>query len=225
MTAAKQYEPSEIELLLPWYAAGTLSPEETRQVEAALAADPELASRLEWVRTEFTEETGINATASEPPADDVKTLFAKIDALPARRKAAAPSLNLGGRFAEFLASLAPSTLAWSAAAAALAIVLQAGVLAGIAFKERTVGGFETASAPTNVAADGAYVILSFKPQASAAEIADFLTTNKLAIVGGPSAGQLYRVRVASTKLAPADLQRIVATLRTDKVVGFIAVTD
>jgi anti-sigma factor RsiW len=225
MTAAKPYEPSEIELLLPWYAAGTLSPEETRQVEAALAADPELASRYQWVRAEFAEETGINAAAGEPPADDVKALFAKIDALPARRHAAALSLNLGARFAEFLASLTPSTLAWSATAAALAIVLQAGVLAGIAFKERTAGGYETASAPTGVAADGTYVMLSFKPQASAADIADFLTANRLAIVDGPSGGQIYRVRVAPTKLAPADLQRLVATLRNDKVVGFVAVTD
>ena len=225
MTAAKQNEPSEIELLLPWYAAGTLTPEETRQVEAALAANPELAGRYEWVRAEFAEETGINAAAGEPPGDDVRTLFAKIDALPARRSAAAPSLYLGARFAEFLASLAPSTLAWSAAAAALAIVLQAGVLAGIAFKERTAGGYETASAPSNVAGAGAYVLLSFKPQASAADIADFLTANKLAIVDGPSGGQIYRVRVAATKLAPADLQRTVDRLRNDKIVGFIAVTD
>ena len=45
MTTAKPYEPSEIELLLPWYAAGTLGREESRQVEAALAADPE---RSRW---------------------------------------------------------------------------------------------------------------------------------------------------------------------------------
>ena len=51
-----QREPSEIELLLPWYAAGTLEPHETQQVEAALASDPELARRYEWVREEFAQE-------------------------------------------------------------------------------------------------------------------------------------------------------------------------
>ena len=194
-------------------------------MEVALAADPEFASRYEWVRAEFAQETDINAAAGEPPADDVNALFAKIDALPARRQAAAPPLNFGARFAEFPTSLAPRTLAWSAAAAAIAIVLQAGVLAGIAFKQRALGGFETASAPSSVSGEGAYVVMSFKPQASAAEIADFLTANKLSIVGGPSGGQLYRVQVAATKLAPAELHRIVQTLQQDKIVGFIAVAN
>ena len=35
MTAAKQSEPSEIELLLPWYAAGTLDARESQQVESS----------------------------------------------------------------------------------------------------------------------------------------------------------------------------------------------
>ena len=33
MSTAKQSEPSEIELLLPWYAAGTLDARESQQVE------------------------------------------------------------------------------------------------------------------------------------------------------------------------------------------------
>jgi len=38
-----EQEPSEIELLLPWHAAGTLNPRDSRKVEEALARDPELA--------------------------------------------------------------------------------------------------------------------------------------------------------------------------------------
>ena len=53
MTTVKQSEPSEIELLLPWYAAGTLDARESQQVERALANDPELAARYEWVRAEL----------------------------------------------------------------------------------------------------------------------------------------------------------------------------
>ncbi len=90
-------EPSEIELLLPWYAAGTLNRRESAEVEAALAKDPELASRLEWVRAEFAQEIYINEGAASPPDNDVKALFAKIDALPARRHAASimASASLG----------------------------------------------------------------------------------------------------------------------------------
>jgi anti-sigma-K factor RskA len=223
MSTAKEREPSEIEMLLPWYAAGTLDAAEARQVEAALAADPELAQRYEWVRTEFAQETSINAAAGEPSADDVKTLFAKIDALPAARRPAASS-GLAQRIAEFLASLSPRTLAWSAMAASLAIVLQAGLIAGIAYKEST-GGYQTASVPANTASDGAYVLMRFQPQASAGDIAAFMETNKLSIVGGPFGGALYRVRVAPTKLSKDDLARIVTTLQSDKVIGFIAATE
>jgi hypothetical protein len=222
MSAAKGYEPSEIELLLPWYAAGTLDATEAQQVEAALAADPELAQRYEWVRAEFSQETAIGEAADTPQSLDAKSLFAKIDAMPARRPAAAP--GFATRIAEFLASLSPRTLAVSAMAASLAIVLQAGLLAGIAYKE-TGGGYGTASVPGNVAGDGAYVLIGFKPEATAGDIAIFLSTNKLSIVGGPASGGLYRVQVAPKKLPAADLQRIVTTLNAAKVVAFIAATD
>ena len=223
MSTTKQSEPSEIELLLPWYAAGTLDARESQQVEAALASDPELAARYEWARAELEQETHVSEAAGEPSGHDVKTLFAKIDALPAPRSRS--SIDIGARIAEFLEALSPRTLAWSAMAAALAIVLQAGILAGIVLKERSAGGYETASAPANVSGEGSYVLLRFQPQASAADVANFLETNKLSVVGGPSAGGLYRVRVTPTKLAKADLMRIVNTLQDNKVVGFIAATE
>jgi anti-sigma-K factor RskA len=223
MSTAKQSEPSEIELLLPWYAAGTLDARESQQVERALASDPELAARYEWVRAELEQETHVSEAAGAPSARDVKTLFAKIDALPAQKSRA--SIDIGARIAEFLAALSPRTLAWSAMAAALAIVLQAGFLAGFVLKEKSPGGYETASAPANAQSDGAYVLIRFKPQTTATDIANFLDSNKFSIVAGPSVGQLFRVRVAPNKLAKDDLMRVVTTLQSDKVVDFIALTD
>lgn len=220
---ARGREPSEIELLLPWYAAGTLSHREQAEVEAALANDPELARRLEWVRTEFAQEIYINEEAASPPENDVKALFAKIDALPARRPGtlAASASTFAERVAEFLAALSPRTLAWSGAAAALIILLQAGVIGGIVLKERNAGSYETASTP-NAAAEGAYVLIRFQPQATAAEISSFLAANKISIVEGPSGGGLYRVRVAGTKLAKPELADILHRLLNDKIIGFIA---
>ncbi|MGA2894450.1 MAG: hypothetical protein ABSE22_16410 [Xanthobacteraceae bacterium] len=220
-------EPSEIELLLPWYAAGTLGRRESAEVEAALANDPELARRFEWVRAEFAQELSINEEAASPPHNDVRALFAKIDALPARRPALSvvASSGLVGRIAEYLALLSPHTVAWSAMAAALVIVLQAGLIGGIMLKEASPGGYETASAPTSAPGDGSNVLLRFQPQASAADISNFLATNKLSIVAGPLAGQLYRVRVSATKLGKTELTDIANRLQGDKVVGFIAMTD
>jgi hypothetical protein len=214
-------EPTEIELLLSWHAAGVLSEREALEVDAALSRDPDLARRYEWVREELAQETAISEAFGDPSPRDLEALFARIDALPGRRAA---SLDLGARIVEFFGSLSPQTLVWSAAGMAFAILLQVGVIAGILLNESS-GEYKTASAPTSIAGDGSDVLLRFKPQASAAEIADFLETNKLSIVGGPSAGGLYRTRVSATKLAKPELMRIVKMLQDNDIVGFIAATE
>jgi anti-sigma factor RsiW len=213
-------EPTEIELLLSWHAAGVLNEREAQEVEAALSNEPELARHYEWVREELAQETSISEAFGEPSPRDVEALFARIDALPARRTG---SLDLGARIAQFFTSLSPCMLAWSAAA--FAILLQAAVVAGILLNEKSSDGYQTASTPTSIAGEGSDVQLRFKPQASAAEIVDFLETNKLGIVGGPSAGGLYRARVSATKLAKPELARIVKTLQDNEIVSFIAATE
>jgi hypothetical protein len=192
-----------------------------QEVEAALSDDPEFARRYEWVREELAQETSISEAFGEPSPRDMEALFARIDASPARRAA---SLDLGARAVEFFAGLSPRTLAWSAAAV-FAILLQAAVIAGILLNEKSSDDYQTASTPTGIAGEGSDVLLRFKPQASAAQIADFLETNKLSIVGGPSAGGLYRARVSATKLAKPELTRIVKTLQDSEIVGFIAATE
>ena len=224
MNAMKQEAPErqEIEELLPWYAAGTLSRRDAQRVEDALANDPELARRYALVREEFGETIHLNETLGAPPARALEKLFAKIDAEPERRQAV--SLNLGSRIGEFFASLSSRTLAWSASAAAIAILLQAGLLADILLKE-TKTGYETASAPTTDPGVGAFTLIRFAPQASSDDITKFLEVNKLSIAAGPMAGGLYKVRVAVTGIPKGELANIVKKLQQDKVVGFIAATE
>lgn len=224
MNAMKQEAPErqEIEELLPWYAAGTLSRRDAQRVEDALANDPELARRYALVREEFGETIHLNETLGAPSARALEKLFAKIDAEPERRQAV--SLNLGSRIGEFFASLSPRTLAWSASAAAIAILLQAGLLADIMLKE-TKTGYETASAPTTDPGVGAFTLIRFAPQASSDDITKFLEVNKLSIAAGPMAGGLYKVRVAVTGIPKGELANIVKKLQQDKVVGFIAATE
>jgi anti-sigma factor RsiW len=218
MNTTNDSERSEIEDLLPWHAAGTLDYREAQSVEAALASDPELARRYELVREELAQTIHLNESLGAPSARAMDALFAKIDAEPARH--AAVSFNIGARVREFFGTLSPRTLAWSASAAALAIVLQAAVIGGIVIKEQSAG-YETASAPSN-AADGTYAVIRFQPQASAADITKFLETNKLSVASGPSADGLYEVRVAGNKLPKADINRIIKSLQVDPVVGLIA---
>ena len=214
---------SDIEELLPWHAAGTLSRRDTQRVEEALARDPELARRYALVREELGETILLNETLGAPSAHAMEKLFAKIDAEPARKPA--KSLNLGARVSEFFASLTPRTLAWSASAAAIAILLQAGLIAGIVIKDGSPSGYETASAPSTNPGVGAFTIIRFAPQASSDDITKFLEANKLQVAAGPMAGGLYKVRVSTTELPKDELARIVKQLQGDKVVGFIATTE
>ncbi|HEX3708255.1 MAG TPA: hypothetical protein VHV56_00050 [Pseudolabrys sp.] len=211
---------NEIEDLLPWLAAGTLSRRDAQRVEEALARDPELARRYEMVREEFADTIHLNETLGAPSARAMEALFAKIDAEPARAPKA--SFNIGMRIAEFFAGLSPRTLAYAASAAVLAIVLQAGVIGGIVLNEHGGAGYETASAPSTAPGVGAFTLIRFAPQASVDDINRFLESNKFSIVAGPVPGGLYRVRVAETELPKADLNAIVKKLQENKLVGFIA---
>ncbi len=225
MNTTNQDAPGDIEELLPWHAAGTLSRSEARRVEEALARDPELARRYALVRDEFGETIHLNETLGAPSAQALEKLFAKIDAEPARKQAM--SLNLGPRLAEFFASFSPRTLAFAGGAAVLAILLQAGIIAGVMLKETKTSGYETASAPSSESGTGAgsFTLIRFAPQATSDDITKFLAANKLSIAAGPMAGGLYRVRVAVTGLPKADLAAVVKRLQADKVVTFIATTE
>src|SRR5262245_59203338 len=67
-TINKEPERHEIEALLPWHAAGTLSRRDADRVEQALADDRELARRYDLVREELAETIYLNETLSAPSA-------------------------------------------------------------------------------------------------------------------------------------------------------------
>src|ERR1700759_3980535 len=137
-----EQEPGDIELLLPWHAAGTLNARDARRVEEAMARDPELARQYAVIREEYAETISLNETLGAPSGRAMQTLFAAIDAEPARQ----PSFLAGtsARLAGFFASLSPRTLAWSASLGAIALLLQAGVIGAVLVKNRQQPSFYTA---------------------------------------------------------------------------------
>ena len=132
----KEPERFDIEALLPWHAAGTLSRRDADRVEQALASDRELQRRYALVREEFAETIHLNESLGAPSSRAMEKLFAAIDAEEARAPRRRASFDLAGRISEFLASFTPRTLAWSATAAAVAIVVQAAVITAVVVKDR-----------------------------------------------------------------------------------------
>ena len=97
----KEPERHEIEALLPWHAAGTLSRRDADRVEQALAGDRELARQYDLVREELVETIHLNETL-EPSARAMERLFAAIDAEETRAPRHRRWFDLGSRISEFV---------------------------------------------------------------------------------------------------------------------------
>ena len=206
-------EREEIESLLPWYAAGTLSRRDTARVQDALANDAELARRFEMVREELGETIIVNESLGAPSARAMKALFEKIDAEPARKPAV--SFNLMGRLSEFMSSFTPRTLAYAGGVAVLALVLQAGVITNLV-SERSGQAPGLASAPITAPVQGVQAMVRFAPQASAAEITAFLSANNAMVIGSTADGN-FRLLVPGK----GDASEIVKKLSANKVVSSV----
>ncbi|WP_262047758.1 hypothetical protein [Bradyrhizobium sp. Bra78] len=191
-----EQEPSEIELLLPWHAAGTLNARDARRVEEALANDPALARQYAAIRGEYEETIHLNESLGAPSARAMQKLFAAIDAEPARPVG---SLPLSARIATFFSSLSPRTLAWSASVGAIALLLQAGIIGAVLMKTQPAT-FQTASLSTSApltrelgAAAPARALVRFTPEARVADITALLDSYQASIIGDAKGG-MFRLQ-------------------------------
>ena len=221
MIKNKMSEREEIEALLPWHAAGTLSRRDAQKVEQALASDTDLSTQYSLIRDELVETIGLNESLGAPSARAMQKLMADIEADASTARRTPSSFNLGEWLSEKLSSFSPRTLAWSASAAALAIVLQAGLLAGMFVNERQGDtGFKTASVERNQAIKPTEAMIGFTSQANIAEITKLMQTYKMAIVDGP-ASDMYTVRFAMTGMPKEELGRVLKQLQDEKTVRFV----
>jgi anti-sigma factor RsiW len=219
-----QQEPGEIEALLPWHAAGTLSARDTRRVEDALARDPSLARQYAAIRKEYAETIALNESLGAPSSRAMQKLFAAIDAEPVRRPSG--SLKFSTRIAEFFARLSPRTLAFSAALGALALLLQAGVIGAILAKQQG-GTFQTASLPKETitrtlgqeSAPRAFV--RFAPDARVSDITAFLDANHAVIIDS-TAGGMLRLQFGDKPMSRQEIAGLMTRLQNEKIINLAA---
>ena len=117
-----------------------VEPPRRRSCRAGACGDRELARRRDLVREELTETIHLNESSVRRRRARWRRLFAAIDAEEARSPRRQRSFDLGSRISEFLSSFTPRTLAWSATAAAVAILVQAAVITSILVKEQGASG-------------------------------------------------------------------------------------
>ena len=217
-------EPSEIEMLLPFHAAGTLNARDARRVDEALASDPELAKQYAVIQEEYAETISLNESLGAPSARAMQKLFAAIDGEPERE----PSLSVrfSSRVSEFFAKLSPRTLAWSASLGAVALLLQAGVIGAVLVKNQTAS-YQTASLSLNqssapitrelgAAAAPTRALIRFVPDARISDISALLDNYQASIVDGAKSG-MFRVQFARA-LNKDEAESLMSKLKGEKIV-------
>jgi hypothetical protein len=213
-------ERQDIEALLPWHAAGTLSRRDSDRVEQALAGDRELARRYELVREELNETIHLNETLGAPSARAMERLFSAIDAeAPVAKKA---SFSFTTRIVEFMSSFSPRTLAYAGTAAALALIVQSAVLTTVVVRDQSTPAGQTtlASDPTM---SNQLAVVRFTGNATLADVTRFLDGNNAAVVHGPNRGGMYEIRLAASPMSDNDFNNIIRRMRAEtNIVAFIA---
>jgi len=235
MAASKKMldqEPSEIELLLPFHAAGTLNARDTRRVDEALASDPELARQYAVIREEYAETIHLNESLGAPSSRAMAKLFAAIDGEPVRKPSL--SVNLSARVSEFFASLSPRTLAWSASLGAVALLLQAGLIGAVLVKNQNAS-FQTASLSMNESSSGPITrdlgssiappraLVRFAPEARIADITALLDTYQASIVDGAKGG-MFRLQFGNKAMSKDEAASLVSRLASEKIVSLAVAT-
>jgi hypothetical protein len=227
-------EGEDIEALLPWHAAGTLSRKDAQRVEQALKGDIELQRRLALVREEFGETIHLNETLGAPSARAMNKLMAGIEKESGPAKQVTPRFSLGAWMSEKFGGFSPRALAYAGTAAAVIIVAQAGLIGSMYVSDGDTGGYRgievgpygTSSKESqgNLAV-GTFVFIGFVSSATNGDVTSFLQNNKLVLVDGPLPAKLYKVRVSANAMSKDQVDALANRLKESRGVVSVVLPD
>ena len=210
-------EPSEIELLLPWHAAGALGLRDARRVDAALASDPELARQYAVIREEYAETIAFNESLGAPSGLAMQRLFSAIDAESEGR----PKATFGPvpRTSAFFLSLSPRTLAWSASLAAVLLLLLGGVIGALVKSHVTAYDTEEMNlVARDLGREAApHALVRFAEDARVADIRALLDKYQASIIG--STGGMFRLQFGDQAMSRQDQAGLINDLASEKIVN------
>jgi anti-sigma factor RsiW len=191
---------AQAQLLLPWYVTGTLSDEESAQVEQHLSECPECREDVKMEKALARQVRSMTGDAESGWA----VLEARIHGVETGRR----------RKVVLLSRRIPVGWALAAQAASLAILIPVLTFA----LARPHALYRTLGAAPSVAPGNLVVI--FKPEASEATLRTILTQNQARIVDGPTSAAAYVLRVTANQRAAT-----LARLKSDRNISFAEPID
>jgi len=189
-------EPQDVEELLPWYVTGRVSREEARGIEAALKTMPDLADKLAQVQRE-REAVARAAEAVEPaPPETLQRLLQQVETTRQWRVPRIENQDAGG----WLKGALGRNAVWQVAFATACVAI---VALGIRLYNPTAPGeYGVANSINQV--QGATLLVTFQPAATAGDIASLLTGLNGTIVDGPKPGGTYVVQIPANQPGGVD---------------------
>lgn len=201
-------EREEIEMLLPWYATGTLDPADNERVARFIEAHPDLGTQLRLIEEERVSTVQVNEQAG------AMTQTLKVDKLNRRGAAGAPVPSLLHSFLDRMSGMlsAPSRgVVRFAAVALLAVVIGQAVTIGWLVTGGGTDGYNLASGST-APDDGTFALAQIKADASFLEISADLQRLRVTIADGPNAAGFVTLRIGPADLSTAESRAAIANI-------------
>lgn len=217
-TDAPPLDPHEAAtLLLPWYANGTLSPEETRQVEAHLGQCPHCLAELEQYRILGEQVREQPEWTWQPPSGHFERLMADIDRLDTPAVPARAKPSPWQRLMDWLRET-PQPVRWTLAAESLALAMLV-LVVWLPGRPMVEPGFETlSSVTTSTRPTGPRLRVGFDPTLRIADLQSLLQVLNGQIVAGPSALGIYTITLDAKERPEAALDHALTVLRAHRQV-------
>ena len=205
-------EPDTIEEMIPLYAAGTLSEEGCKAVEAAIARRPALKRDLEYFQSLKGAYSALGKDIPPPSPDLFDRIQKKIESSSSAAKTRAPQMERPSIWHWLGSAFQMPRLAWGVAVAQLLIILALLISSPSGVQYQTLSGNDTQSTA------GGYVNVVFHPNTPELAIRRALVEAGAVIVDGPNADGLYRLKVDTVEAA----NRVSERLMQSDIVRFAA---
>jgi anti-sigma factor RsiW len=202
---------------LPFYANGTLNPQESLRVETHLAGC--LSCRAELLRWRDVAAATRSGPGWSPSSADWAAMEARMDRADGRLRDTSADRGLWGTVRSWFA-ITPSPLRWALATqAALVLVLGSALL----LRPGGTKVYQTLSSPEKVApSDRARLHVVFAEDATEREIRAALQEWKAAIVYGPSATGVYTVELPFAASEHGLVEQAVGRAKANAKIRFAA---